>query len=309
MDTKPQFEILLFYKYVEIADPKKFMYEQRALCERFHLTGRMIIAEEGINATLEGTKNNTDAYCKALFSDPRFSDVHMKRSTGTGDAFPRLSIKVRKDIVSNALTAQVDPRTTTGKRLSPDELHKWMKEKRDSFYIVDMRNDYEHKSGHFDGSILPPLKNFRDLSDVTKNDLSHLKDKTVVTVCTGGVRCEKASGYLVKEGFNDVYQLDGGIVSYMEKYPSDGFKGSLYVFDKRKVMHFDDPATHEVVGRCDLCGLPSENYENCSLDTCHHHFICCLDCKKAQNDDHFCSVECMEGKSLLKKDKIFASQQ
>jgi UPF0176 protein len=117
-----------------------------------------------------------------------------------------------------------------------------------------------------------------------------LKDKTVVTVCTGGVRCEKASGFLKKEGFKDVYQLDGGIVSYMTKYPGKHFQGSLYVFDKRKTVHFDDAESHVVIGSCYQCGQPSETYRDCANNLCHRHYIACDSCAGA--DATFCSLEC-----------------
>lgn len=293
-----EYEILLFYKYVKVEDPVALMHEQRRLCEDLGIKGRIIIAHEGINATLEGTKENTQKYLDVFLADPRFEKTHIKRSKGIGDAFPRLSVKVRKDLVTDSLSWPLDPNVTTGTHLSPEALHELIEKDRDAIHIVDMRNEYEFWAGHFEGSILPSLKNFRDLPKVVDQELGHLKDKKVITVCTGGVRCEKASGYLIEQGFKDVYQLDGGIVSYMEKYPGKDFKGSLYVFDKRKTMHFNDPETHEVIGRCHLCGAASENYENCTLPTCHNHFICCLSCKEAQNGFNYCSASCREGKPV-----------
>jgi len=176
--------------------------------------------------------------------------------------------------------------------LKPEELHQWIADKKE-FYIVDMRNVYEHKVGHFEGSILPPIENFRDLPKVVEQ-IKHLKDKTVLTVCTGGVRCEKASGFLVSQGFTDVYQLDGGIVSYMEKYPNEDFKGKLYVFDGRVKMGFyTDDAKHEVVGKCDACGAPSENYVNCDNPVCHRHFINCQNCIEKNDGKSFCTGGCV----------------
>jgi UPF0176 protein len=135
-----------------------------ALAHRLNLKGRIIVAHEGVNVTLEGTTENIEAYCAELISDPRFSDVHLKKSVGTGKAFPKLSVKVRKEIVTLGLPAEkdVDPRTTTGKYLSAQELQLWFASGK-KFKIVDMRNDYEHKVGHFKDSVLPPLHNFRDL--------------------------------------------------------------------------------------------------------------------------------------------------
>ena len=286
--------ILLYYKYTDIADPQALAYGQRSLCEKLKLKGRVIIAHEGVNATVEGTIEAIEQYIAEMKRDSRFADVHWKKSAGSidGQSFPKLSIKVRKEIVSLHLddfdpaTGDINPAQLTGKRLSPEELRQWFAEGRE-FEIVDMRNDYEHASGHFKGSVLPPLKNFRDLAKVLPQ-LQPLKNKTVLSVCTGGVRCEKASAYLVKQGFQDVYQLDGGIVSYMEKYPGQDFAGALYVFDGRVTMHFDKAEEHKVIGRCGRCERASEHYVNCKNLSCHYHFICCTDCVD-EKGEAYCS--------------------
>ena len=286
-------QVLLYYKYINIDNPVELQKSQKELCEKLGLKGRIIIATEGINGTLEGNKENTEEYVKELLSDSRFSDVHMKRSVGTGSAFPKLSIKVRDEIVSAHLgDNDVNPSIVTGKHLKPEELHEWYLSGKE-FYIVDMRNDYEQKVGHFKDSILAPLSNFRDLPKVIPQ-IESLKNKTILTVCTGGVRCEKASGFLVKNGFTDVYQLYGGIVSYMEKYPNEDFLGKLYVFDGRIVIGFnlDDPK-HKVVGKCDKCGNPSDNYIDCYNPKCNkptRHFICCKEC--IEIEEAYCSDEC-----------------
>src|SRR3990167_6238662 len=299
-----EYEIILFYKYVHIKDPQMVAKNQREICEKLGLKGRCIIAIEGINATFDGTKENIQEYIKELERDERFKNIHFKLSTGTGQAFPKLSVKVRKEIVSLHLgTCDIDPNQVTGVHLKPEELHEWLLENKAAsaqgfgepreFYIVDMRNAYEHKVGHFENSILPPIENFRDLSKVVEQ-ISHLKNKTVLTVCTGGGRCEKASGFLVTQGFTDVYQLDGGIVSYMEKYPNEDFQGKLYVFDGRVTMGFyTDDTKHEVVGKCDVCQGPSENYVNCANPVCHRHFIICQKCLAKSNGKAFCPAGCV----------------
>ena len=296
-----EYQIILFYRYVFLTKPALVKAWQDEVCTRLGLTGRCIIATEGINATFEGTKENIQGYIKELEKDIRFKEIHFKLSTGTGNAFPKLSIKVRKEIVSLHLgTCDIDPNQITGMRLRPEELHRWIKEKKE-FYIVDMRNAYEHKVGHFENSILPPIENFRDLPKVVEQ-ISHLKNKTVLTVCTGGVRCEKASGFLITQGFTDVYQLDGGIVSYMEKYPNEDFKGKLYVFDGRVTMapsalfragFYTDDAKHQVVGKCDTCGEQSENYVNCDNLVCHRHFINCSNCLEKNDGKSFCVGGCV----------------
>ena len=301
-----EYQIILFYKYVRIDDPEAVKAREEEVCTGLGLRGRCIIASEGINATYEGTRENIKEYITELEKDERFQNIHFKLSAGTGHAFPKLSIKVRKEIVSLHLgTCDIDPNEITGVHLKPEELHGWLNpslsdgspdhpsdglglKNKKEFYIVDMRNAYEHKVGYFENSILPPIENFRDLPKVV-DQISHLKNKTVLTVCTGGVRCEKASGFLITQGFTDVYQLDGGIVSYMERYPNENFKGKLYVFDGRITQGFftDDPK-HEIVGKCDQCGEISENYVNCANPVCHRHFIACYKCIEGGGGVIFC---------------------
>jgi UPF0176 protein len=290
------YTVILYYKYIPLENPKALMREQRRVCENLSLKGRILIAEEGINGTLEGKTEDIEAYCKAFLSDSRFSDVIIKKSTGTGNAFSKLQIKVREEIVSSHLKEHdVKPYELTGKYITAEELHEWFEKKRE-FYIIDMRNNFEHISGHFEGSILPNIDNFRNLPDILP-ELKHLKNKTIVTVCTGGVRCEKASGYLLKSGFADVYQLKDGIVTYMEKYPNEHFKGKLYVFDKRFLMGFNTSSKqHEIIGRCAKCGAVSENYINCIDDICHRHFICCKDCVN-ENNQAYCPQGCRSSDS------------
>ncbi len=291
-----KYTIILFYKYIQIDNPELLRISQRVLAEKLNLKGRMIIAHEGINGTFEGTAKQVELYVEKLLKDPRFSDVHIKRSEGTGNAFPKLSIKVRPEIVATHLGEDdVDPTKTTGKYIQAEELHEWIHSEKE-FVIVDMRNDYEFNVGKFENSIFPDFNNFRDLKEKV-SVLDNLKDKTIVTVCTGGVRCEKASGFLVKHGFNDVYQLYGGIVTYMEKYPGEDFQGSLYVFDSRLVMSFnmDDP-NRKIIGTCVVCHKPSENYINCSFNFCHRHFIACKDCLKGE-ETMLCPMGCRDYKA------------
>jgi len=290
-----QYEVLLFYKYVAIDDPKKVCERQRALCEDLGLKGRIIIAHNGVNGTVEGTKDKTSLYIKKMLEDHRFTDVVFKKSISTGSALPKLQIRVRKDLVSDQ-TAEwgIDPKVMTGKYLTADELHEWIKTNK-KFYIMDMRNNYEHKSGHFENSILPDIDNFRDLPKVLP-ELKQYNDRPIVTVCTGGIRCERASGLLIKHGFKDVYQLLDGIVTYMEKYPNENFLGKLYVFDNRLVMGFNtDNPSHRIVGRCIVCNAPSEHYVNCRNDNCHRHFIACENCLDADG-----TIICPQGCRQMK---------
>lgn len=291
---KQAYQILLYYKYVPIADPEKLKLEQVELCKKLNLKGRIIVAGEGINGTVEGLVEDTEEYIRLMIKDSRFKDIHFKKSQGTGKAFPKLSVKVRNELVAYRLGEKdIKPWVITGKYLTAEELHKWFEDKR-QFYIVDMRNDFEQEVGIFDNSILSGWEHSENIHEILKKLDSIPKDATIVTVCTGGVRCEKASGFLVKHGFKNVYQLYGGIHSYIEKYPGENFKGTLYTFDKRLVMGFnlDDP-NREIVGKCAKCRKPSENLINCLDDFCHRHFIACLDCLSGKSS-MLCPMGCRD---------------
>lgn len=287
--SKHKFQVLLYYKYVEIKNPQKLLEDQKTLCESLGLKGRIIISKEGINGTVEGILENTQKYIDEMIKNPDFADMHFKKSFGIGDAFPKLSIKLRDEIVSAHLGNDINPNKLTGKYITPEQLHEWINSKKE-IYLVDMRNDYEHAVGYFENSVLAPFENFRDLPKVLPI-LKDLKGKTIVTVCTGGVRCEKASGFLVENGFSDVYQLYGGIVSYMEKYPNEDFLGVLYVFDGRVTMGFNTKSKkHQVVGKCKFCGSPAERYFDCKDTHCEgkRHFISCDGC--IEKSKGYCSL-------------------
>jgi UPF0176 protein len=231
------------------------------------------VAQEGINATFEGTLEATEGFEKE-FKVGEFAGVQIKKSAGAGESFPKLSVKVRGEIVGTRFPKEVDPRRQTAPHLKAEELKQWYEAGRE-FVVVDMRNSYEYASGHFKNSIDPGLGNSRDLPQAVER-LKDLKDKTVLAVCTAGVRCEKMSAYLLHEGFKDVYQLDGGIHTYMEKYPGEDFEGALYTFDNRVTMDFG--GTRKVIGKCRLCHASTERYVNCANNDCHLHFLACVSC-------------------------------
>ena len=318
----PKYEILLYYKYTKVNRAHLFVDWHKELCKRLNLKGRILIADEGINGTVEGSPEANAEYIKALISqDARggtdkhgnilnsdgtycygdFSDVVFKKSVGDGKAFPKMKVKLRTEIVAAKLGEEdINPAEFTAKHLPPEELNQWFRDGK-NFKIIDMRNDYEYVVGHFKDSINPKMENFRDLPKVMP-DIEKYKDEPVLSVCTGGVRCEKASAYLMKKGFKEVYQLDGGMATYMEKFPGKDFLGSLYVFDNRVVMNFDDKVKsgeavdgqlHEVIGHCAKCGEKSERYINCANDFCHLHFICCENCA-AEDGKSYCNNNCIE---------------
>ena len=292
--------ILLYYLYVPIDNPEALVRRQKRLCERLGLKGRILIAKEGINGTVEGVPEACQEYMDTTAKEPGLEKMKFKISPGTGEAFPKLQVRVRDEIVSTHLDTKYDvgPLTgKTGKYLSAEELHSWIHSDK-KFYIVDMRNDYEYAVGHFQDSVLlEGFANFRDLPKLLPQ-IAHLKDETIVTVCTGGVRCEKASGVLLDYGFNDVYQLEDGIVTYMERYPNEDFLGKLYVFDGRLTLAFNeaDPA-HQVIGKCAICNAKSENLVDyylpdeggMALEGRHHNIVCreCIGAGKVVLDTDF----------------------
>ncbi len=284
------YQVLLYYKYTNLKNPKEIMNAQKELCLGLGLKGRIIVAHEGINGTIEGTTKAVNDYIAKMAKQKEFKDIHYKISKGTGTAFPKLSVKVRDEIVTSSVKG-INPTIKTGKYLKAKQLRKWFQEKKE-FYIVDMRNEYEYRSGFFEGTIFSGFNNFRDLPTIT-DKLKNLKNKTIVTVCTGGVRCEKASAFLVQNEFSDVYQLEDGIQTYMETYPNENFKGKLYVFDNRLTIAFNSQSNkHEIVGVCALCSKSEDTYVNCVNDECHLHFICCNDCLDPKTGLAFCSDKC-----------------
>lgn len=280
--------MLLFYKYVHIADPHAFKSAYTVLCEKYSLFGRTIIACEGLNSTLEGTVENTEAFLREFLMDERFSGMQIKRSRGDGRSFPRLSIKVREEIVGTRFPKEVDPTKKTGTYLKPEELREWYENDKD-FVVVDMRNSYEFDSGHFKKSIDPGMNASRELPSVIEKIRKETNNKPILTVCTGGVRCEKMSAYLLHQGFDNVYQLDGGMHSYMEKYPGKDFLGTLFTFDNRLVMDFG--GEREVIGTCKRCGVSNEQYQNCANAECNMLFLICNDCMSSEGPG-FCSEVC-----------------
>jgi UPF0176 protein len=277
-----EYQILLYYKYIIIENPKAYRDYMWELCIKLGLKGRIIIAHEGLNGTVSGTKEATQEYMRIIKTDERFSNINWKISKGTGDDFPKLVVRVRKEIVTTGIKDKdFGPlHNKTGKYLSAEELYNWYKEGKE-FYVLDMRNDYEYEVGRFSNSLLPEgLYHFRDMPKTVKT-IEHLKDKVVVTVCTGGVRCETASGLLIKYGFTNVHQLHNGIVTFMEKFPNTFFEGKLYVFDKREVMGFNtESEEHKIVGKCRKCGAQSENLVNWNEGTERIYGVICEDCCK-----------------------------
>ena len=267
--------VLLYYKFIDINDSKFEARQHKLVCKGIGLKGRIIIGDEGINGTVAGNRSQLREYVEYMNAHPLFNGIVFKRSAAAKMPFPKMIVKYRAEIVT--LGKKVDLKKT-GKYLKPEQMHELF-EKGEDMVVVDMRNNYEWEVGRFDGAIQPDTVRFFELPEKVKN-LKIDKNKKVVTYCTGGIRCEKATALLAEEGFTDVYQLEGGIVKYLEKYPDGHFKGKNFVFDERMTTNSDTESGKVVLGKCAHCKKASDRYIDCAKPDCHQLFICCKDCDK-----------------------------
>lgn len=278
---------MLYYKFAPLSDPEAIRLWQRALCEQHNLRGRILISKHGINGTVGGDIEDLKAYVKATKSYEPFKKTTFKWSEGGRDNFPKLSVKARDEIVTfhAADELQVDENGVVGggTHLKPEEVHKLVKERGDVVFF-DGRNAYEAAVGRFKNAVVPDTRTTHDfLKDLASDKYNDIKDKPVVTYCTGGVRCEILSVLMKNRGFKEVYQIDGGIVKYGEKYKDDGlWEGSLYVFDGRMGTKFSSNAKD--IGICVHCRGKTSNYENCANLACNNLVLICKACNQSKKE-------------------------
>ncbi|BAH48842.1 rhodanese-related sulfurtransferase [Rhodococcus opacus] len=275
-------KIVLFYVFTPLADPEAIRLWQYTLAEAHDLTGRILVSEHGINATVGGDIRDVKRYVKGTRSYAPFKDADIKWSDGLGNDFPRLSVKVRPEIVTfgapGELKVDADGVVGGGTHLAPEEVHRLVEGRGDDVVFFDGRNGFEAEIGRFRDAVVPDVSTTRDfVHELDSGKYDHLKDKAVVTYCTGGVRCEVLSSLMRSRGFGEVYQLDGGIVRYGEAFGDTGlWEGSLYVFDKRMTIEFSDQA--KTLGRCTRCGGPTSRYENLPDDRGRELVLVCAGC-------------------------------
>lgn len=290
-------KIVLFYAFTPLADPEAIRLWQRDLGEALNLRGRVLLSKDGINGTLGGDLLALKKWLRSFRSYAPFKDADIKWSEGTGlDAtghsldFPKLSVKVRDEIVSFGAPGElrVDEQGVIGggERLSPEQLHELMDARGDEVVFFDGRNALEAQIGRFKNAIVPDTETTRDFVQLLDSGVyDDLKGKPVVTYCTGGIRCEVLSSLMTARGFGEVYQLEGGIVRYGEKYGDSGlWEGSLYVFDKRGSVDFSADAA--VIGECAGCGAATKRTANCPDLSCRHQFVVCESCDSVPCAEH-----------------------
>ncbi|MBX9852339.1 MAG: rhodanese-related sulfurtransferase [Cytophagaceae bacterium] len=277
--------IVLYYCYTPIEDPEAFREQHHYFCHSLNLLGRIIVAKEGLNGTLSGLKEDCQKYMDTLKADPRFASIDFKVEESAVHGFQKLHIRVKPEIVHSSLH-HIDPTQQTGIHLEPKEF-KEMKDQED-VVILDVRSNYEHKVGKFKNAITLDIENFRDFPDKIK-ELEKYKDKKVITYCTGGIKCEKASAYLLEQGFKDVYQLHGGIIKYGIEEQGEDFEGKCYVFDNRIIADINK-VNPTVIATCYVCGVVNDRMINCANPVCNLHVPICENC--GWEKEGACSDEC-----------------
>jgi UPF0176 protein len=285
-------KILLFYKFAPLSDPEAVRLWQKTLCERLNLRGRILISKHGLNGTVGGNLEDLKTYVKETKAYAPFKGVTFKWSEGSREDFPRLSVKVRPEIVTFGVPDElkVDEHGVIngGKHLTPQEVHTLVAERGEDVVFFDGRNAYEAAVGKFKDAVVPAAGTTRDfLQELEGDKYAGIKDKPVVTYCTGGIRCEVLSALMKNRGFKEVYQIDGGIAKYGETYGDGGlWEGSLYVFDRRMGMKFSERAKD--IGECLRCRASTSNYENCANKACNKLILLCDICKQTP----MCSEKC-----------------
>ena len=266
-------------------DPEAIRLWQRALCHEHGLRGRIIISKDGINGTVGGPITSVKQYVRTMREYAPFRGIDFKWSDGTGNDFPRLRVRVRDEIVTFGVPKeiQVDENGIVGGgvRLSPREVNELVETRGEEVVFLDGRNAYEARIGRFRGAIVPDVATTPDfVRELESGRYDHLKDRPVVTYCTGGIRCEVLSMVMRNRGFREVYQIDGGIVRYAEQYRDKGlWEGSLYVFDGR--IRLDYGRHENLLGTCDYCGDATNDFRNCEPSDCRTRILVCTTCAEA----------------------------
>ncbi|GAA0880413.1 rhodanese-related sulfurtransferase [Algoriphagus jejuensis] len=286
-NTSKPYSILLYYCYAKIENAEAYREEHHLFCVENNIRGRIIISDEGLNGTVSGLHEDCEKYMAYIHADPRFAMTEFKIDQHEKHAFAKIHCRYKPEIVHSALR-HLDPNVKTGKHLDP-EAFKALKDQED-VVILDVRSNYEHELGHFKNALTLDIDNFRDFPEKVK-ELEHLKNKKVLTYCTGGIKCEKASAFLLEQGFEDVYQLHGGIIKYGMEAGGEDFEGKCYVFDNRIAVDVNS-VNPSVVSKCHVCGTDCDRMVNCANPTCNEHLPICEKC--GVELEGTCSVECKE---------------
>ena len=283
------YQTLLYYCYSTITDAEQFAADHLQFCKSLNLVGRIIVADEGLNGTVSGTKESCKTYMDTILADPRFAKTDFKIDEVEKPSFIKMHCRYKSEIVHSGLRDPqiINPTKQTGVHLDPKDFME-MKD-RDDVVILDVRSDYEHTLGRFKNAVTLDIQNFREFPEKI-NELAKYKDKKILTYCTGGIKCEKASALLLHEGFKEVYQLHGGIIKYGKEAGGKDFEGKCYVFDNRVAVDVNsiNPA---IISQCRNCETTTPKMINCANPECNEHFTQCDDC--GIQLDGACSTDCI----------------
>ena len=256
--------ICALYKFTRLDDFEEIQIPLRSFLDSLSVKGTLLLAREGINGTISGTKVSLEKVLDYLQSDPRFLDLEFKFSYSKKIPFKRLKVKLKKEIVTMGLT-EIDPTHSAGTYVKPKDWNELINDP--DVVLIDTRNNYEYEIGSFKGAINPNTETFREFPSFTKNTLEQYRDKKIAMFCTGGIRCEKSTAYLKSEGFKNVFHLQGGILKYLEEVKEDEslWEGECFVFDDRvAVKHNLEQGQYD---QCHACRFPITEE-----DTMHPHY-------------------------------------
>ena len=295
--------VLLYYAFTPLSDPQAVLLWQKSLGQSFNLKGRILISEQGINGTVGGHMDDLRKYIKFTKQYEPFKKIQFKWSQGTGNEFPRFYVTLKKELVAfnNPDEIKVDKNGVVGggKHLRPEQVHELVKERGDEVVFFDGRNKYEAEIGRFKGAVVPDVDNSSEfIEELESGKYDDLKDRPIVAYCTGGIRCEILSVYMKNRGFKEVYQIEGGIVKYGEKFADDGlWEGSLYTFDSRMAIDFSTKT--KVIGECEICQAPSKIFQNCRTAECHQLILLCDNCNALAPE-----LKCTHAKSKVRDSEM-----
>jgi UPF0176 protein len=293
MTKELPYNVIAFYRFVELEDPESLVRDHKRFFEGRDIRGRIYISDEGINAQMSASREETEAYREWLLADARFAGTQFKIDPYPEHAFAKMIVKFRPQLA--AMDLRVDTREG-GEHVSPERWSEMLDHAED-YLVLDVRNDYEWDIGHFKGAERPDAQAFRDFPEYTRQlKEQHDPKKTkVMMYCTGGIRCEIYSAHMKQEGFDEVYQLDGGVINYGHQEGNKHWDGKLFVFDDRMAVPIsEDP--HSVIGECRFCAAPADHPYNCANMDCNKLYLCCDACLRSQQG--CCSDTCAEAERV-----------
>lgn len=295
MGPQKEYYVLAFYLFTRIEDPAMEVKKHHEFFNERDIRSRIYISRDGINAQMSAERSHAEEYIAWLKGDDRFRSVDIKIHQSREHVFPKATVKVKEQLV--ALDCNADPKEG-GVHVPASEWKKMLEERDEKTIVLDVRNDYEWVIGHFEGALKPQLDTFRKFPEYARmlKEEYDPKETKVMMYCTGGIRCELYSALLKNEGFENVFQLDGGVIKYGLEEGSDYWKGKLFVFDDRLAVPVSENDPAEVISACRFCGTPSDVYYNCANMDCNELFLCCSEC--AEKYKGCCKTECEDAPRL-----------